>query len=311
MRPNVRALRDANGSAITVSRTVDTFGKPPTSGPVPTLCAKSQMDNPTPTDEHKPPQSVPVQWNWRPKLRWFAAEYLIVVLGVLTAVGLNAWWQGQQDIGTEDAYLHQIAADLDATVALMAQVDEVLAPSERAADRLFESFRTPEPLSADSVLVWVSVSTTIQNVNPVVGTAEALVTTGDLALIRNDSLRSAIPAYLEQQQSLLSWQAEVMDLAVDAITAITRHVDLVEADAALVAAGGLLVIPRPGVYAADSVTSSPPPFPFDARRFQRDQDAYHNVYMLGLAKIQARNMRQQIALAASDLRLRIEAKLNR
>ncbi len=28
--------------------------------------------------------------DWRPKVRWFAAEYLIVVLGVLTAVALNA-----------------------------------------------------------------------------------------------------------------------------------------------------------------------------------------------------------------------------
>ena len=41
------------------------------------------------------------KWEWRPKVRWFAAEYLIVVLGVLTAVGINAWWNEQERAAEE------------------------------------------------------------------------------------------------------------------------------------------------------------------------------------------------------------------
>ena len=269
------------------------------------------MNTPPAPKSLAPDDGLQRRWNWRPKVRWFAAEYLIVVLGVLTAVALNAWWEGRQDTATEAAYLHQIAADLDTTVALMENLDDELASSERAADRLFESFRAPEPLPADSILVWVSVASALSEAQPGLGTAEALVATGDLALIRDESLRTAIPAYLERQRSLLVWQAKILDLTVDAINAIIRQVDLVEADAAQVASGGLLVIPRPGVYGPSSVMTSPSPFPLNARRFQRDREAYTDAYRLGLAKIQARSVRHQMAEAAHDLRRRVEAELNR
>jgi hypothetical protein len=54
------------------------------------------MTDPSPTppasvDPPPAPYDSPKRWDWRPKARWFAAEYLIVVLGVLTAVALNAW----------------------------------------------------------------------------------------------------------------------------------------------------------------------------------------------------------------------------
>lgn len=41
------------------------------------------------------------RWEWRPKLRWFAAEILIVVCGVLIALALNAWWQGREQAREE------------------------------------------------------------------------------------------------------------------------------------------------------------------------------------------------------------------
>ena len=52
------------------------------------------------------------RWNWRPKLRWFAAEYFIVVLGVLTAVALNAWWVGTQERDVETQSLREIRSAL-------------------------------------------------------------------------------------------------------------------------------------------------------------------------------------------------------
>ena len=37
-----------------------------------------------------PPASTPKRWDWRPQLRWFGAEFLVVVTGVLGALALNA-----------------------------------------------------------------------------------------------------------------------------------------------------------------------------------------------------------------------------
>ena len=261
-------------------------------------------DPPTPPASADPPPPSA-------KVRWFAAEYLIVVFGVLTAVGINAWWQGRQDAATELNYLRQLASDLESTAALLVEVDATLAPSERAAARLFDGFRSRAPVPSDSILVWVSVATVVQTADPVLGTAEALVATGDLALLRDDSLRTAIPAYLEQQRTGLGWQALIMTRSVDALLAVQRHVDLLEADAAQVAAGGRLLVPRPGVLASDSVVTSASPFAFDADRFLADREAYNAVYTLGLTKIQARSIRAGLALNAQNLRRRVDAELNR
>lgn len=65
------------------------------------------------------------------------------------------------------------------------------------------------------------------------------------------------------------------------------------------------------MYGPDSVTTSASPFPFDAGRFRSDPDAYHNAYQLGLAKIQARNVREQMANAARDLHRQVEATIDR
>ncbi len=59
------------------------------------------------------PARQPSRWDWRPKLRWFAAEILIVVSGVLIALALNAWWQGTQKAASADSYLELIVRDLD------------------------------------------------------------------------------------------------------------------------------------------------------------------------------------------------------
>ena len=53
--------------------------------------------------------------DWRPKLRWFGAEILVVVTGVLIALAINAWWQGRQNSQREHAYLSEIRRDLIAT----------------------------------------------------------------------------------------------------------------------------------------------------------------------------------------------------
>ncbi|WP_412069194.1 hypothetical protein [Rubrivirga sp. IMCC43871] len=68
---------------------------PPPSGPPPTA-----------------PAARPRRWDWRPTLRWFAAEIVVVVAGVLIALALNAWWQGRQDHALETHTLRELRAAL-------------------------------------------------------------------------------------------------------------------------------------------------------------------------------------------------------
>jgi hypothetical protein len=72
-------------------------------------------DAPTPpasAPDPAPPAPTPRRWDWRPKLRWFAAEIVVVVAGVLIALALNAWWGGVQERELETESLREIRAAL-------------------------------------------------------------------------------------------------------------------------------------------------------------------------------------------------------
>ena len=54
-------------------------------------------------------------------LRWFGAEFLVVVSGILMALALQAAYQSQEDAAAERVYLTQLDADLQETERTLQQ----------------------------------------------------------------------------------------------------------------------------------------------------------------------------------------------
>ena len=127
---------------------------------------------------------MPITAVWKARIRWFAAEYVIVVAGVLTAVAIAGWANRRQDIAHERAYLQQLRADLTTTESLLAAADSILAPRDRAGALFVQSFYAQDRAPSDSLAVWLYRSYWIEGPRPVMGTAQALITTGDLRLLR-------------------------------------------------------------------------------------------------------------------------------
>ena len=242
---------------------------------------------------------------------WFGVllEIAIVVLGVAIGFQVTSWGQARADRRAEHIYLRQLAADLSATEMTIASVDRQLAPSEAAARQLYDQFRSGNPLPTDSILVLISRSTVLLDLNPILGTTEALVATGDLALIRNDSLRAAIPYYLEQQRSLKEMRAAVSQSLWEAVQRLGEQVDMADADAALTAAGGVVLVPRPQAAFDATGAATTSPFPLDARQFLADAENYHAVYWLHHMKIQAAMLRDAVLDLAQNLHRQVEAEL--
>jgi len=135
--------------------------------------------------------------DWHRGLRWFAAEFLVVVSGVLVALALGAWWQERADREREGAYLRQLAADLESTERSLQWVAAFHLESALAAARVGQAFWKPEPptlaeLSHDLARPFRSLRQ-----RPVLGTIEALIATGDLRLVRSNSLRTELTSYAE------------------------------------------------------------------------------------------------------------------
>ncbi|MAQ96054.1 MAG: hypothetical protein CMM84_21335 [Rhodothermaceae bacterium] len=249
------------------------------------------------------------RWDWGGAARWFGAEFLVVVTGVLVALAVGAWWQGRQDAVSEQAYLRQLAADLRETERAATEADAFLRPVDRAGSLLWLAFYETAAPPRDSLLAWAERAMWTSTVRPVVGTAEALVATGDLALIRDDSLRTAVTAYLERTRGRL-YDHEQFDQAwAAAERRMRRHVDPTESalrlyDAATL--GGYLA--QMGVPETD-LSELNAPFPFDAGPFLRDPDALQDAFEMANAKRNLLTVRRAMAEDARALRRRVEAEL--
>jgi hypothetical protein len=151
---------------------------------------------------------------------WFAVglELVIVVVGVVMGFQVTAWGQEQADQEKEQVYLRQLSLDLTETVRRADSIGEMMAPLTLAPRRLAQAHFLPEPPPRDSVIAWASLAPIYYEVSPVLGTAEALVATGDIGLIRDDSLRSAITAYLEGAREDIRGGAVFRDVVIQRVS---------------------------------------------------------------------------------------------
>ena len=134
------------------------------------------------------------------KLKWFFAEFLVVVTGVLMAFLLNSWWINIQNNVKQTRYLDQIEGEIAETISII----QVARDSQTIR---FESlvlivkavYTQSDHLPSDSVLA--SNATKAMSFDPgsqVSATLKSMVSTGDLQLIENDSLRALLVTAIEK-----------------------------------------------------------------------------------------------------------------
>jgi hypothetical protein len=244
---------------------------------------------------------------WRSGLQWFAAEFLVVVTGVLVALAVQATYERNADRSRETAYLRQLAAELRATEATMASADSFTASGDRAGVMLLRSYRAPAP--RDSILIWLNAVGRFSFHLPVTGTAEALVASGDLRLIRDDSLRAAITAYVGNLRPILqtlegateNWQRRFYDLG--------QAVDLNETAVLMPEHAGLRL--RDTLYTPLPEHPERSGFAINVNELLRNRTAYSALDAMNSAKFVASLMRSQISEHTATLRSQVESELAR
>ena len=136
-----------------------------------------------------------------PRMRWLLSETLVVVLGVLIALGLSDYWTYRQERVLELEYLIRIHADVSADTDYVDRfIQDLWVRKLRALDAVAPIVRGKEPVPEDTELFlrnvalgglggasstrWVT-STTFDD----------LKSTGNLRLIRDTDLRRLIAVY--------------------------------------------------------------------------------------------------------------------
>ena len=138
--------------------------------------------------------------NWRKGTRWFAAEFLVVVTGVLVALALNAWWEARQDQLRERAYLSQLRADLNDNRERLEESIRLEELTRNGAIAALNALNRPGPVPPDSALHFMITQRASFYSDPrlLMGTVSALVQTGDVKLLRNSRIRQSVIAYQSQ-----------------------------------------------------------------------------------------------------------------
>jgi hypothetical protein len=129
---------------------------------------------------------------WRKALR----EFAVIVAGVMAAQGAQAWWGARQDSERERDYLRQLLADTRANEQRLTEAIGQDSVAGVAASRAIDALTAATaPPPGDSLAAWVLGAGASSNFRPLAGTFQALLGTGDLRLVRNDSVRARIAAY--------------------------------------------------------------------------------------------------------------------
>lgn len=136
-------------------------------------------------------------------LRWFAAEFLVVVTGVLVALALGGWWQDREERERETEYLQQLLADLERSEQALREISEFHADAWQAAARVGDAFWSPPDELTDELLADLMAPRRSQRTRPIMGTIDALIATGDLRLVRSDRLRAELVAYSEVAEATI------------------------------------------------------------------------------------------------------------
>ena len=154
------------------------------------------------------------------------SELALIVIGVLIALAVNAWWSRRQDDARQRAYLRQLLVDV---LGNEQDIDRVLTQSRSATaalERLVDAFDAAGPLPpCDTLASLIRTSLTYSSADLRSGTYAAMMATGEVRLIRDDSLRAHVISYASEVEGASARLEQWIPLMWDTAEPLRRRVE--------------------------------------------------------------------------------------
>ncbi len=125
----------------------------------------------------------------------FAAEFVVIVVGVLVALAVDASVSERSDQANAAQYLEWIRDDLDATAPTLSEAMGVDADASEAATLLLDTLDAVPLPGADTLVRMFGRLTQSVTFTPVLSTIDAMIESGDLQLITDPTVRRALLRY--------------------------------------------------------------------------------------------------------------------
>lgn len=228
------------------------------------------------------------------RLRWLIAEVVVIVLGVLIALGIDSLRERVAEARLERAYLVQLIEDLAETERQIESALQRTASAEESAAKLLDHLRSSQRPDADSIRSWLSAARYVNNPVPVLGTVEALVSTGDLRLLQDPTARVAVTRWMSRSRDF--WLVplyQLEDRHARVFDQLLHKADLTGLEPDFRGRQSI----EPGARRAER-----PPFPSDARTFSADPEVHSLVADLVQLKAAMVSYRSSMGEEAAQLR---------
>lgn len=150
-----------------------------------------QERSPASVDERKPRAQ---HRRWKSLARTLG-EIAIVTAGILIAFALDAWWSNRVTADREQIHLRALASDFEQNVAALRALIKTEEDVMSSSQDLFKLARAPAPSATTSLVELMNRVFNSSRYEPVMGAYEALVNSGGLILIRDESLRAALAEF--------------------------------------------------------------------------------------------------------------------
>jgi len=141
--------------------------------------------------------------SWRRVL----GEGTVIVLSILLAFGIEAWWERRGEIVSERAALEALAADFAAADSILAErilaIDSGAVAAQQIIDLVGPDASPEDAAELPSLIPRIIRRPTFE---PPMGTLEALLGSGELRLIRSGELKAALASFPSELQDLTETQ---------------------------------------------------------------------------------------------------------
>jgi len=160
---------------------------------------------------------------WKARLRWFAAEIAVVVAGVLIALALNAWWTDRDARARERLVLEDLREDFRFNKAEIGRIrdfsDLYLSRFDRLASMSDDSIAG---MSADATMDYILATFSNWTFDPVTGSLDALIASGDMGLIRDRTLRERLTTFQGALRDSEEEKQDAYDLIGEGLRKMSR-----------------------------------------------------------------------------------------
>lgn len=160
------------------------------------------------------------------RIPWARAltEGVAIIVSILLAFAIQAWWEDLGQRRAEQAYLLQLRADLGRAVAQLTEAAEREEAVVQSVTMVIAASRQPEPPPNDSLVVWLGAIGNYNSGVPTLTTAQGLLGSDALRTIRSQEVRDGLIGLLDQLRQMEQGQLRHEELFMQGLFRLNRVV---------------------------------------------------------------------------------------